>query len=111
MKDRPAEFESEVVVAERRLDGLDRSRRSNVQLRTWEDRVEVVVANKLEEAAVKAVTAAPGDHVYRGRGITSVLRRKVRGLHRHFLDKIDADIVQLGGVGAGVHVVPAIHRE
>ena len=57
------------------------------------------------------VAATASHDIDRGAGVAPVFSGEVRSLNFDFLDKIDADIVDLAIVAARVHVEAAIDRE
>ena len=57
------------------------------------------------------VAATASHDIDRGAGVAPVFSGEVRSLNFDFLDKIDADIVDLTIVAARVHVEAAIDRE
>src|SRR5207237_8690017 len=79
--------------------------------REEKSRVEFVVTEKLEGAAVIRVAATARDDIDRGAGVAPVFSREVRSLNFNFLNKVDADIVDLAVVAARVHIETAIDRE
>ncbi len=67
-------------------------------------RIELVVAEVFEQTAAELVGAALGHDVDRRAGVAAVFRREVRRLQLHFLDEVDADVVDHRAVAAGGQV-------
>src|SRR3982750_128840 len=74
-------------------------------------RVKAVVSQKLEHAAVILVGPAFGNDIYLGACVAAVFGREIRGFDLYFLNEINADVVDLTCVAAGVVIVAAIYRE
>src|SRR5712692_392276 len=74
-------------------------------------RIQLVVAEKFEGAAMITIAAAARDDVNRSAGIASVFGREICGLNLDFLNEVNADVVDLAVVTARIHIESAIDRK
>src|SRR5207248_11417279 len=74
-------------------------------------RVQLIVTDKFEDAAVITIAAASGDDIHGSAGVASVFGREVRCLDFDFLNKVDPHVVDLAVVAARVHVEAAVNRK
>lgn len=72
---------------------------------------QAVVAEEVVEAAVEVALAALGDDVDLRAAGPAELRRVDAGHHAELLDRVDRDVVDLRGVGAGVEVLAAVEGD
>src|SRR5258707_14900108 len=98
MDDGAAKVPSEIVEAERRLQLFERRTGGWVELVRRIHRVGYIVADEFKSAAVELITSAAGHNVDRRAVVAPIFRREVGGFDGDFLDKINAHVVELGGV-------------
>src|SRR6266404_5790700 len=97
---RPAKAETKIVIAKCRPKRGERV-----------PGIQFVIAQKFECAAVKCVSTAFRNDIDLRACVASVFSREVRGLNLHFLNKINAYVVDLTGVAAGLLVRTAVDRQ
>ena len=63
-------------------------------------RIELVVAQEFECAAMEFVSTAARYYINLGAGVSSVFSRKVRSLNLNFLNEVDTHVIDLTSVAS-----------